>query len=94
MEFDVNHGFHDIIFFTNEDDDLVTVHVQYDWRPQLCSKCNQIGHLVESCRAGAVRQWVPKAPNPGPNVDRGWLSASSLKESCNYLGAYCSSSYT
>lgn len=69
MEFDVNHGFHDIIFFTNEDDELITVKVQYDWKPHICSKCHQIGHLIESCRVGTTQKWVPK-PAPAANTSK------------------------
>ena len=44
VELNVQGGFHDMLSFTNEDDELVTVSIQYNWNPQLCCKCNQLGH--------------------------------------------------
>ena len=51
-ELDVNQGFHDMISFTSKDDELISVKVQYDWKPQACSKCNQFGHQTDSCKVG------------------------------------------
>lgn len=31
VELDVNKGFHYMISFTNEDDELISIKVQYDW---------------------------------------------------------------
>lgn len=51
MELDVNQSFHDKISFTNEDDELGSIKVQY-WKSHVCGKCNQLGHLADSCRFG------------------------------------------
>ncbi|CAO2816017.1 unnamed protein product [Amaranthus hypochondriacus] len=62
-----------MISFTNKDDELISIKVQYDWKPQVCVKCNQFGHLADSCRAGITQNWVPKptpvAPTSAPIVD-------------------------
>lgn len=52
VELDVNQGFHDLISFTNEDDELVSIKVQYDWKPQVCGKCNRFRNLADSCKVG------------------------------------------
>lgn len=41
VEMNVNHG----LSFTSEDEELITIKVQYDWKPQVCAKCNKFGHL-------------------------------------------------
>ena len=48
VELNIKEGFHDMLSFTNEDDELMTVSVQYDWKPQLCCKCIQLGQ----CKGG------------------------------------------
>ena len=60
VEMNIKHGLYDTISFTNEDDELVNVKVAYDWKPTVCTKCNQLGHLENVCRVGMVQKWVPK----------------------------------
>lgn len=36
-EMNTKQGLHDTIAFTNEDDELVSVQVAYDWKPNLCT---------------------------------------------------------
>ena len=35
---DINKGFQEELFYTNEHDELVSQEVQYDWIPLWCSK--------------------------------------------------------
>ena len=60
VELDINGDFHDLISFPNEDDDLLSIKVLYDWKPQFCSKCQQLGHFEDTCRTGITTKWVPK----------------------------------
>lgn len=60
VELDINGDFHDSISFTNEDDELLSIKVLYDWKPQFCSKCQQLVHFEDSCRTRVTTKWVPK----------------------------------
>lgn len=46
--------------FSNENNQLITQRVRYDWTPVWCTKCAQFGHEIGSCRMG---------PKPGLLVD-------------------------
>ena len=53
--------------FTNEDDELVRVKVEYDWKPIICAKCKHHGHMESNCRMEVVKKWIPKPkPKPAP----------------------------
>ena len=56
MNINIKNGFHDSIAFTNEDDELISTKVVYDWKPLICSKCKQLGHAEDVCRVGVVRR--------------------------------------
>lgn len=60
MELKTTGPFYDTIAFTNEDDELMRVNVEYDWKPTQCKKCKQLGHLESSCRTGTTQMWVLK----------------------------------
>ncbi|XP_074304746.1 uncharacterized protein LOC141639537 [Silene latifolia] len=47
--------------FLDESGNLVTVKVEYEWRPISCSSCNGIGHNSAQCRKPDKRR--PKAPS-------------------------------
>ena len=57
----------------NEYDELVSQRVLYDWKPIICGKCKEFGHLEAKCRAGEQRKQASKpSPRPvaGPIVGR------------------------
>lgn len=60
IEMKLDGGFPETLAFTNEDNELVTFPVTYDWKPIVCDKCKQISHTREQCKMGIIRQWVPK----------------------------------
>lgn len=68
VEMNMKGDFNDTLAFTNEDDELVRVKVDYDWRPTICGICKQLGHTESSSRKEVTRQWVPK-PKLTPQVD-------------------------
>ena len=45
-------GFPKKLFFSNENDELITQRVQYDWLPSWCTKCAHFGHVIDTCRMG------------------------------------------
>lgn len=71
VEMDVNHGFPDMISFTSEDEELINIKVEYDWKPQVCTKCKLLGHLVNSYKAGTTQEWVPKTVPDPPTCTNG-----------------------
>ncbi|CAO2821005.1 unnamed protein product [Amaranthus hypochondriacus] len=60
VELSLDGEFYDSVSFTNEDDELVTVMIEYDWKPSKWSKCNQMGDVEDACRVGRIQKWVPK----------------------------------
>ena len=46
----INGFFPDEISFIDENDDLITQQVLYDWKPILCQQCAQFGHSTEHCK--------------------------------------------
>lgn len=52
VDMDINEGFPEELYYTNEHDELVTQLVQYEWIPLWCSKCSQFGHMNTECRVG------------------------------------------
>ncbi|CAO2827677.1 unnamed protein product [Amaranthus hypochondriacus] len=61
-------GFLELLAFTNEDNELVTFQVAYDWKPLVCNKCKQIEHERDHCELGVTRQWVPKVTQVVPTT--------------------------
>ena len=59
VDMDIDEGFPEELFYTNERDELVTQQVQYDWLPLCCSKCNQFGHTNLECRVGKKQDDPP-----------------------------------
>lgn len=49
------NGFPEELFFSNENDELVSQKVHYDWLPTWCTKCEQFGHQKEACKMGLVK---------------------------------------
>lgn len=54
----VEEGFHEELYFSNEYDEIITQPGQYNWIPIWCSKCSQYGHSIGDCRLG--KQWPSK----------------------------------
>lgn len=69
VELSIDGEFYDTVSFTNEDDELMTVTVEYNWKPSKCSKCKQLGHLENDCRVGLTQKWVPKPVVVSDNID-------------------------
>ena len=63
VEMNMEGEFYDLIAFMNEDDELVIVKVEYDWKPTICVKCKQYGLIEGNCGIELTRKWVPK-PRP------------------------------
>ena len=51
VDMDIIEGFSEELYFTNENDELVTQPVQYEWL-LWCCKCSQFGHTNTECRVG------------------------------------------
>lgn len=58
VELNIDGEFYDTVSFTNEDDEHMTVLVEYDWKPSKCNKCKQMGHVEEAYRVGLIQKWV------------------------------------
>ena len=50
VEMDIRKGLPDEVFFTNEYDELVKQAIQYDWKPNWCHQCQQLGHQSGACQ--------------------------------------------
>ena len=50
VEMNVNEGFPDELFYSNENEELVAQPVQYEWVPVWCTKCSQFGLIQSDCR--------------------------------------------
>ncbi|CAO2840939.1 unnamed protein product [Amaranthus hypochondriacus] len=59
VDMNVEDGFLDELYFSNENDMLITQVVQYDWLPIWCAKCSQFGHNRNDCREGQPRVHKP-----------------------------------
>lgn len=80
IEVSVYGYFPNEIYFINELDELVSQKLVYDWKPTLCGKCKEFGHLKGSCRAGVQRK---KAVNSLPNLQ--WMVWGQVKETGQWL---------
>ncbi|KAL9241054.1 hypothetical protein vseg_015211 [Gypsophila vaccaria] len=63
------------IYFKDELGLLVTVGVEYEWKPVTCANCHGMGHLKEECRRN-----VTKAPQK-PVVKQVWKPVTKKPES-------------
>lgn len=52
VDMDINKGFPNELYFTNEHDKLVTQTMQYESLPIWSCKCIQFGHMNTECRVG------------------------------------------
>lgn len=64
VDMNIFEGFPEELYYSNEDDELVSQSVQYEWIPVWCSKCKQFGHNPRDCRMGH-----PKVPKSHLEVD-------------------------
>ena len=46
----IDGGFPEEVYFTDAMNNLIEVMVLYDWKPILCSRCQQLGHLESNCK--------------------------------------------
>lgn len=60
VEMNVEDNFLEELYFSNEDDEIITQPVQYDWIPIWCSKCSQYSHSVGDCRLGKQLRSKPQ----------------------------------
>ncbi|XP_074288077.1 uncharacterized protein LOC141613236 [Silene latifolia] len=60
VEVQIGQDFPDKIFFRDEKGDEVSVLVEYEWKPTICSACKGIGHIKDMCRKKSVP--VPSLP--------------------------------
>lgn len=82
-------GFPEELYFSNENDELVSQRVQYDWLPTWCTKCAQFGHVMDACRMGLAKpqlqvdddgfQPLRKAYQPRARRDNG-LGSKGMQE--------------
>ena len=54
VELSIDGKFYDTVSCTNEDDELMTVMVEYVRKPSNCSNCKQIGHVEDACGVGLI----------------------------------------
>lgn len=64
VDMNMDDGFPEELFFSNENDTLITQVVQYDWLPIWCTMCSQFGYNSSDCRVGQ-----PKVNKPLLEVD-------------------------
>lgn len=64
MDLKVNGDFPEEIYFTDDEESFISQKVIYDWKPILCSKCKQLGHLEVTCKAGLRPAATVPAPIP------------------------------
>lgn len=44
--------------------------VEYEWLPEVCSKCKVFGQATISCQKRVTRNWVPRDKNPLQSVSQ------------------------
>ncbi|KAL2930965.1 hypothetical protein RDABS01_036375 [Bienertia sinuspersici] len=71
VEVDIQKELPDQIEFINEKGISMVQLIEYEWRPNFCSKCNKYGHRGEECSKGVRKEiaWKPKKPS-GPPSDQ------------------------
>ncbi|XP_074299291.1 uncharacterized protein LOC141630358 [Silene latifolia] len=50
VELQLGQAFPNSIKFLDEKLNVMTVDIEYEWKPSVCTKCKQIGHEKEQCR--------------------------------------------
>ncbi|XP_010689229.1 uncharacterized protein LOC104902967 [Beta vulgaris subsp. vulgaris] len=61
IEVKIDQEFPDQLSFVNEKGIEVVIEVNYEWKPEKCLKCKQLGHKTELCNIGAQKQvWKEK----------------------------------
>lgn len=68
IEMSIYDEFPNEIYFINEHDELVSQRATYDWKPVICWKCKEVGHLEGNCRSGEHRKRASK-PKPKPLME-------------------------
>ncbi|KAL2938255.1 LINE-1 retrotransposable element ORF2 protein [Bienertia sinuspersici] len=71
VEVDIQKELPDQIEFINEKGISMVQLIEYEWRPNFCSKCNKYGHRGEECSKGVRKEmaWKPKTTS-GPPSDQ------------------------
>ncbi|KAL2942681.1 hypothetical protein RDABS01_031030 [Bienertia sinuspersici] len=71
VEVDIQKELLDQIEFINEKGISMVQLIEYEWRPNFCSKCNKYGHRGEECSKGVRKEmaWKPKTTS-GPPSDQ------------------------
>ncbi|KAL2931849.1 hypothetical protein RDABS01_037259 [Bienertia sinuspersici] len=69
VEVDIQKELPNQIDFINEKGISMVQMIEYEWRPNLCSKCNKYGHREEECSKGVRKEmaWKPKTTNGLPS---------------------------
>ncbi|KAL2904843.1 hypothetical protein RDABS01_003553 [Bienertia sinuspersici] len=69
VEVDIQKELPDQINFINEKGISMVQTIEYEWRPNLCPKCNKYGHREEECSKGVRKEmaWKPKPTNGLPS---------------------------
>uniref|UniRef100_A0A803QBL2 DUF4283 domain-containing protein n=1 Tax=Cannabis sativa TaxID=3483 RepID=A0A803QBL2_CANSA len=64
IEVSLNQHFPEQIEFEDEYEDDISVFVQYEWKPTVCTHCKGVGHVAINCRKkeGNKTEWVVKKP--------------------------------
>ena len=60
VDMDIRNRLPDEVFFKNEYDELVKQTIQYDWKPNWCHQCQQLGHRPGVCRTQKTLNQQPK----------------------------------
>ncbi|XP_074318470.1 uncharacterized protein LOC141655280 [Silene latifolia] len=69
-------GLIDKIIFLDENQNLVSINIEYQWKPSICSKCKHIGHELANCRTNKQRVtmalpqkvWRPIPKQPAASI--------------------------
>ncbi|XP_074315556.1 uncharacterized protein LOC141651756 [Silene latifolia] len=63
VEVDIGQDFPEELRFLDEKGNEISIQVEYEWKPTVCSTCNGIGHTHEMCKPPkATRQDRPPKP--------------------------------
>ncbi|KAL9227748.1 hypothetical protein vseg_003399 [Gypsophila vaccaria] len=62
VEVEVDKHFPDQVVFKDELGQVMTIGIEYEWKPITCTKCLKMGHTSELCRKGQIIQPKTKPP--------------------------------